>query len=191
MNGWQLLHSIKPHFEDLPVVVIAGFISEEGAAILTDRDVSGYLVKPIQRDRMRILLRTLLDAGNLGRTTEVVTIDDDRGTLALVERALSDRGIFHHCFEDPQEGIQQIRKSRPDLAIIDLSLNGVDGFDNMPGVTIPSRYLKSSYSHLNGKSIQTECVACDRVECGWICGETVRFGGTWRKGGPGPQQAGS
>mgnify|MGYP001171711435 CR=1 FL=1 len=129
MNGWQLLHSIKPHFEDLPVVVIAGFISEEGAAILTDRDVSGYLVKPIQRDRMRILLRALLDAGNLGRTTEVVTIDDDRGTLALVERALSDRGIFHHCFEDPQEGIQQIRKSRPDLAIIDLSLNGVDGFD--------------------------------------------------------------
>ena len=129
MNGWQLLHSIKPHFEDLSVVVIAGFILEEGAAILTDRDVSGYLVKPIQRDRMRILLRALLDAGNLGRTTEVVTIDDGRGTLALVERALSDRGIFHHCFEDPQEGIQQIRKSRPDLAIIDLSLNGVDGFD--------------------------------------------------------------
>ena len=117
------------HFEDLPVVVITGFISEEEAAIFTDRDVSGYLVKPIQRDRTRILLRALLDPGNLGRTTKVVTIDDDRGTLALVERARSDRGIFHHSFEDPQEGIQQIRKSRPDLAIIDLSLNGVDSFD--------------------------------------------------------------
>jgi DNA-binding response OmpR family regulator len=129
MNGWQLLHSIHQHNADLPVVVITGFISEEGVSILTDREVAGYLVKPINTERLRILFKALLHPNNLGRSSEVVVIDDDRGTLAMVERALADRGIFYHCFDNAQEGLQQIRKSSPDLAIIDLSLEKVDGFD--------------------------------------------------------------
>ena len=156
MNGWQLLHSIKQHFDDLPVVVITGFISEEGATILTDREVSGYLVKPVQRDRMRILLRALLDPQNLGRSAEVVVIDDDRGTLALVERALSDRGIYFHCFDNALAGIQHIRKSTPDLAIIDLSLDGTDGFDvcqelrlNRDSADMPILILTASPSREN------------------------------------------
>jgi DNA-binding response OmpR family regulator len=61
-----------------------------------------------------------------------------------------------HCFDNALAGIQHIRKSTPDLAIIDLSLDGTDGFDfcqdlrsNRDSADMPILILTASSSRVN------------------------------------------
>lgn len=75
MSGWQLLRAIKSEHSDLPVVVITGYISDQGESILTDRQADGYIVKPVDLRRMQSLLRALLFPRNLGRAAEVVAVE--------------------------------------------------------------------------------------------------------------------
>lgn len=129
MNGWQLLRTIKSDYSDIPVVVITGYISEQGESVLTDRKVDGYLIKPVDLRRMQSLLKALLFPRNLGRAAEVVAVDDDPATRQLIDRALSERGLYVIPFEDSDSALHHISRTPPDLIVTDLGLSGVDGFD--------------------------------------------------------------
>ena len=129
MNGWQLLRALKKQDSRLPVVVFTGYAPEQGEAILLNKETDGYLVKPIGNERLQILLKALLFPGNLGRSAEVLVIDDDRTTLKLVQRTLNRRGLYVHAFSDVFEGTQQLRSHTPDLLIVDLQLPGSTGFE--------------------------------------------------------------
>ena len=127
MNGWQLLDIIREKHDYLTVVVITGFISEEGESILTSRKADGYLVKPIDHRLMQILFRALLFSHNLGRSAEIV--DDDPLVLEAIDAGLGKRGLNVTRFEDGNEALRYIRENTPDLAIFDLVLPGVNGLD--------------------------------------------------------------
>jgi DNA-binding response OmpR family regulator len=129
MNGWQLLEAVKGQDENILVVIITGYLSEQGEAILTNRQVDGYLSKPIDHRRLQILLKALLFAKNLGRAAEVVAVDDDPDILEAIDQVLGKRGIYVKRFEDAHEAQQYIRKTPPDLAIVDLVMPGMDGFE--------------------------------------------------------------
>jgi DNA-binding response OmpR family regulator len=128
MNGWQLLEAVKEQDESILVVIITGYMSEHGEAVLTNRHVDGYLSKPIDHRRLQILLKALLFAKNLGRAAEVVAVDDDPDILEAIDHVLGKRGIFVRGFEDAHEAQQYIRKTLPDMAIVDLIMPGLDGF---------------------------------------------------------------
>jgi CheY-like chemotaxis protein len=129
MSGWQLLRTLKQQNPKRPVVLLTGYITEEGESLLTRAEFDGYLVKPVDHDRLRVLLRALLYPHNLGRAAEVVAIDDDRGTLRLIDTALSKRGLFVETYADTGEAVQRIRKKSPDLILTDLGLPGMNGLD--------------------------------------------------------------
>jgi len=48
MNGWQLLKLVKQRYDYIPVVVLTGYISEEGEEMLTNSQIDGYLAKPVE-----------------------------------------------------------------------------------------------------------------------------------------------
>lgn len=162
MNGWQLLRAVKADHGGIPVVLITGYISEQGESILTDRKADGYLVKPVDRRRIQSLLRSLLYPRNLGRAAEVVAVDDDQGILRLIDHVLSERGLYVIPFEDADEALRHISRTPPDLVIIDLFLPGMDGFDlcrtlrqNPDTARIPLLILTASPSRENvTKAIQ-------------------------------------
>jgi DNA-binding response OmpR family regulator len=129
MNGWQLMQEVKGKYPDTFVIVITGYMSEEGEAILTDQNIDGYLVKPVDRRRMQTLFRALLFSRNLGRTAEVAVIDDDRMVLEVVEAALGRRGLYVKRFQEGGEALRYIRDTPPDLAIIDLGLPDMNGLE--------------------------------------------------------------
>lgn len=129
MNGWQLLEAIKEHYSYLKVVVITGFISEEGEALLTSRQADGYLVKPIDRERMQTLFKALLFAHNLGRPAEIVAVDDDTRILEMIDESLNKRGLNVTCFTRAGEAFRYIREHKPDLAILDVILPDMNGLD--------------------------------------------------------------
>ena len=129
-NGWQLLQSIKVANPKLPVVIVTGFMAEQGEMILTNRLVDGYLAKPVDHKRLEAMLAALLYPRNLGRAAEVVAVDDERDTLKALEAALTRRGLFVETFQFLDEAEQHISRHPPDLAIVDIHFPGGEtGFD--------------------------------------------------------------
>ena len=129
MSGWQLLRALKQAKPQLPVVLLTGYVSGEGEALLTRSEFDGYLVKPVDHERMRVMFKALLYPHNLGRAAEVVALDDDQGTLRLIDSILAKRGIFVASYHDTAEAVARIRKKAPDLFLTDLGLPGIDGME--------------------------------------------------------------
>jgi DNA-binding response OmpR family regulator len=129
-NGWQLLQAIKQKNPKLPVVIVTGFLAEQGEMILTNPLVDGYLAKPLDHKRLEAMLAALLFPRNLGRAAEVVAVDDEKDTLDAIEAALTRRGLFVKTFQVPEDAEQQIRRHTPDLVIVDIRFpGGESGFD--------------------------------------------------------------
>ncbi len=129
MTGWQLLTTIKEERPEILVVVITGYISEHGEELLTNPNVDGYLPKPFDHRRLKVLMNALLSPRNLGRTAEVVAVDDDPDITSAISHVLSQRGLYVTTFQNPEDAHHHIRTSPPHLAIIDLMYPGADGFD--------------------------------------------------------------
>ena len=64
MNGWQVLEELKKKAPQ--VVIMTGYVPQEGESILFDRKADGYLIKPIDSTRLETMLRALLFPQNLG-----------------------------------------------------------------------------------------------------------------------------
>ena len=129
MTGWQLLAAIKEEWSEIPVVVITGYISEHGEELLTNQYVDGYLPKPFDHRRLKVLLNALLFPQNLGRTAEVVAVDDDPDITKAISHVLSERGLYVTTFEEPGEAHHHIKTTTPHLAIIDVVFPAANGFD--------------------------------------------------------------
>jgi CheY-like chemotaxis protein len=162
MNGWQLLKIIKKRFQHISVVVLTGYISEEGEKMLTNSQIDGYLVKPIDRTRLNELLKTLSQTRKSGQIANIVAIDDDPDALAAIDHALANRGFHVTLFRDPNDALQYIKETRPDLLILDLLMPNTDGFEicrilrqSEKTARIPILVLSSAPSRANvAKAIQ-------------------------------------
>ena len=128
MTGWQLLRQIKESQPDIEVVVVTGFVPENAQEMLTNGDLSGYLVKRVDAALLTILLKGLLYAENLGRQAEAVILDDDPEALAAMKAALERRGIFCDCYTEAKAALDRLIKKPADLALIDYLLPDDDGF---------------------------------------------------------------
>ena len=129
MTGWQLLRQIKESYPEIEVVVVTGFVPENAQEMLTNGDLSGYLVKPVDSEDLKILLKGMLFSENLGRQAEAVILDDDPEALEAMKAALERRGIFCDCYTDPKEALDRLTKNPADVALIDYLLPGNDGFN--------------------------------------------------------------
>ena len=129
MNGWQLLKIIKQRFTYLPVIVLTGYISQEGEEMLTNSQTDGYLVKPVDRAKLRQTLDAFREQTKPGRAADITILDDDPAALSALEHALTRRGYQVNTFTEPGDALQHIRETGPDLLILDLMLQGIDGFE--------------------------------------------------------------
>ncbi len=128
MNGWQVLTELKKKEKPPVVVIMTGYVPQEGESILFDRKADGYLIKPIESSRLEAMLRALLFAQNLGRQSEAVAIDDDPSIVLAIEKALTLRGIHVTTFNDGESAIQHVKNATPDVIVTDLNLPNMDGF---------------------------------------------------------------
>jgi threonine synthase len=63
------------------------------------------------------------------RVKSVAIIDDDPSAVRLLKRILQARGHYTlHEAHDGREGLDVIRRERPDMVLLDLMMPGLDGF---------------------------------------------------------------
>ena len=95
------------------------------AWIAQQQGVLGALTKPVSRED---LLRAMAPAGPCN---DVLVIDDDRGFVQLVRRYLEgeSEGCNVRWAYDGREGIEEMRRQRPQAVLLDLIMPVMDGFE--------------------------------------------------------------
>ena len=88
--------------------------------------VEGYLIKPVMRRALWDMLRQFGED-----VDQVLVIDDDQDFTLLMSRMLEDSPVRRYRVLSAyggQEGLEMMRKHRPDLVLLDLGLPDIHGF---------------------------------------------------------------
>lgn len=125
-DGWQLLAQLEgdPELARIPVIVVS---SADPNAAPADRDVVAWLRKPLGTDRFREVFSTLQTLTGL----DVLLVEDDPATEALVRQQLTDLGLRCRTARDGQQAIAALRDRMPGAVVLDLGLPEADGFTVM------------------------------------------------------------
>ena len=128
-SGWELLKAVKKEHPKTHVVLMSDGFSLEAQAVLTDREVDGYLTRPVKHRRLQLLLRALLTTDDLDRAMDVVVVDPDRENLSAIEAMLGDAGMFYNCFSELDSADAFIDQEPPHLLITEAVIGSCSGLD--------------------------------------------------------------
>jgi CheY-like chemotaxis protein/signal transduction histidine kinase len=125
LDGWAVLSSLKadPALSQIPVVIIS--VEEERAKGFSF-GACEYLVKPVDPER---LVQVVRKATGTTPSGEILVVDDDADTRALVMRHL--RGAGFSCGEarNGEEALLKVRVVNPALVVLDLVMPKLNGFE--------------------------------------------------------------
>lgn len=159
LDGWAVLAAIKsdPALAGIPVIMVT-VIDERNRGYALG--VAEYLVKPIERDKLISVLRSL------GAPTEgrILVVDDDQGSRAGLKRMLD--GVPWQIVEADSGPIALTRLAEGMFSaiLLDLMMPGMDGFEfldelrrrekwrDIPVIVVTARDLTSEdRARLNGR----------------------------------------
>jgi CheY-like chemotaxis protein len=125
VDGWTVLRALKTDVDlcEIPVILVT---------VLGDREMgialgaTEYLTKPVDPYE---LLRVLNRLRRQGGHAEVLVVDDDPATRDVLRRTLAREGWTVREAETGDQGLDQLRLSRPAVVLLDLMMPGMDGFE--------------------------------------------------------------
>jgi len=123
LDGWSVLSEIKssPDLAGIPVILLS---VEEHRARGFSLGAAEYLIKPVEPQRLVSVVGKMI-----ARKGEVLVVDDDADSRALVCRNLRNEGFDVAEAKNGDEALLRMRVSPPSLLILDLVMPGRDGFD--------------------------------------------------------------
>lgn len=125
-DGFDILKQLKesPATADMPVVIVSVMPCEEEGLRL---GATGYVAKPIEEEALLGTVRVGLDRGG----GDILVVEDDADTLALVAKALERQGFGVQTARRGREAIRMARENRPSLVLLDIKLEDIDGYQVM------------------------------------------------------------
>ncbi|MGD8777661.1 MAG: response regulator [Ignavibacteria bacterium] len=146
INGLELLKKIhdNPRSKNIPVIVCAVEIEEQKAFMMGAVE---YFVKPINYN----YLVEVLTSYKLRKNSTVLCVDDDLPTLNLVKQAIETAG-FNALAENYSKNVMSLIKNKEiDLAIIDLDMPDINGFELIQLIKSEQRFAKLPIIIYTGK----------------------------------------
>jgi CheY-like chemotaxis protein len=129
LDGWTVLAALKgdPELADIPVILVT-IIDEKARGFALG--ATDYMIKPIDRERLASVLRSLLD----DRTTvhalpHALVVEDDETTRTVVRQTLERAGWSVAEAEHGRQGLDRVAERRPDVIVLDLMMPEMNGFD--------------------------------------------------------------
>ncbi len=127
VDGLKVLQRLKEGAEtrSLPVVIVSMLDNKElGLALGAD----DYFLKPVEGEALARRLMELLP-GEGPRPARILAVDDDPRFHDLLEAMLAPRGwVLDHAMAGA-DGVAKAASSSYDLVILDLMMEGMDGFE--------------------------------------------------------------
>jgi CheY-like chemotaxis protein len=124
-DGWSVIQELKsdPQLSSIPVIMVTIVDEKNKGYALGALD---YLNKPIDRERLREVLRKCAYLSGEGR---VLVVEDDADTRQWLQRTLTAEGWSVLEAENGRAGLAALAQGRPDLILLDLIMPEMDGFE--------------------------------------------------------------
>ncbi len=145
-NSLELLQKIKNNKSTRNIPVIVFSVETEKEKIYLMGSVE-YLVKPINYNN----LVEILTSYKLRRNSTVLCVDDDQPTLNLVNQAVITAGFNVISEYRPEFVMDLISDKELDLAIIDLDMPKINGFDLIKKIKSEDKFSKLPIIIYTGK----------------------------------------
>ncbi|HKV56442.1 MAG TPA: PAS domain S-box protein [Candidatus Binataceae bacterium] len=125
-NGWDLLRKIRAvsGYPRVPVIVVS-VLANEGKGLAFP--VHDFLEKPVDR---KVLLAALERAGlDSKEKARVMLVGEDSKELEKYGSALAPAGFKVLTYSNGKTALREISKATPDVLVIDLLMDGINGFE--------------------------------------------------------------
>ena len=125
MDGWDVLRELQNDAElaTIPVIMLSMLDERTKGYAL---GASAYMTKPIERDRLRGLLRQYVGDGG---DRHVLIVEDDEATRDVMARMLRAEGCTVVEAEHGKQALAKMEEVTPALILLDLMMPEMDGFE--------------------------------------------------------------
>ncbi len=125
VDGWDVLKELKadPALADIPVIMVTMLDESDRGYRLGAAD---YMTKPIDRERMKLLLDKYRSRVKEPR---VLLVEDDETTRAMMRGILGGDGWQVIEAENGRVALDRIDEAAPHLILLDLMMPEMDGFE--------------------------------------------------------------
>jgi signal transduction histidine kinase/DNA-binding response OmpR family regulator len=132
MDGWSVLNSLKtdPDLASIPVVMTTMVENRKLGFAL---GASDYLVKPLDRQQLNIVLAKYGDNKNNNKHIALV-VEDDPESLEITSRTLERDGWRVIQATNGREALDRLNEAIPSVIILDLMMPVMDGFEFVEAV---------------------------------------------------------
>ena len=129
MNGWRLMSAMRERGIEVPVVIITAYMNQEGQDVLTSRDVSSFLVKPVDLDEMaKVIDGVLRTPDATGPKQRILAVDDEEDVRLIVSTCLENAGYSVETAANGTEALAKVKQFKPQLVVMDIMMPGLNGF---------------------------------------------------------------
>jgi CheY-like chemotaxis protein len=137
-DGYSFLHEVRrregngPH---VPAIALTALVRREDRARAIAEGFERHVSKPIEPESFLSVVAELAPrketraGGNGGSTTDVLVIEDDRDSGQGLKALLETGGFRVDVARDGEEGIRIAMEASPGVALVDLGLPGVNGYE--------------------------------------------------------------
>ena len=145
-NGFELLKNIRAHrnCKNTPIIVCSVEAEQQKAFLMGAVE---YFVKPI---KYKYLVEVLQNY-KLKKDANILIVDDDVPTLNLIKEAVEQVGYNAIAESHSEKVIKMIDNMRLDLAIIDLDMPEVNGYDLIKQIKSQPNFSKLPVIIYTGK----------------------------------------
>ncbi|HEY3059243.1 MAG TPA: response regulator [Chloroflexota bacterium] len=133
LDGWSVLNALKrdPVTAHIPVVIISIVDNRDFGIVLGATD---YMVKPIDHERLQLVLRGLSAARANGDNRLVLVVDDDPALRDVLSTSLAEEGWRAATASDGESALAAIERETPAAMVLDLMMPNIDGFEVLRSV---------------------------------------------------------
>jgi len=153
MNGLKLIEQLQADRKPSHTILITAYDTPGLSATTRRMDIQNYLVKPVDPQRVRtivskaledIISNRMVSPGQEGSQQHKILIADDHpDNLRLLSVRLRSEGYEFVTARDGYEVLEKMRSEAPDLALLDVSMPNLDGFEVLKAMN-----LDSSLTHI-------------------------------------------
>jgi CheY-like chemotaxis protein len=172
MDGWAVLTALKSDagLAAIPVIMVSITSDRTLAYALGATD---YLTKPIERDRLRAVLRRL-DFDCRLVPCRALVVDDDAANRKILRSVLEKESWIVTEAEDGKAALASVAEKTPDLILLDLMMPNMDGFEFAERLHRDVRFRSIPIVVITAKELTDE----DRARLNGSVLKIVRKGGT-------------
>jgi len=131
LNGFEVCERLRARSatRQIPVVLISGLRHPENIRRGRSLGATHFLLKPFDEHELTQVVHAALQDRGIFRVPAgpVLVVEDDRDMLRFVAETLTQSGLRVVTAENGLEALEQLRRHRPSLILLDLNLPLLDG----------------------------------------------------------------